>query len=220
MPTHSHEPLQSPSSTVAPSVLADLPPWAAEVIERMRMEGTPTAPTEFAQPLALLNLGAHTTQVCLCSPAEARPAHLLVLPLGIEATAQRFFHAAIPSPLDLETAIAHVEDEVYLAHQQYQPWAEAVQAVCGPVAWWSADEALAELAGLAGVPAAVDQVLALDAMERLFQRLSYVAQGRPAVSEGLPERASFFAALLLLRELMHHMPFHTLHVAGQPMPSR
>lgn len=217
MPTPSHEPLQSPSSTLDPSVVADLSPWASKLIERMRMECTPTAP---AQPLALLHLGAHTTQVCLWSPVEARPAHLLVLPLGMEATAQRFFRAAIPSPLDLETAIAHVEDEVYLAHQQYQPWAEAAQTVGGPVAWWSADDALAELAGLAGVPAAADQVLALDAMERLFQRLTYVAQGRPAASEGLPERASFFAALLLLRELMHHMPFHTLHVAGHPTPSR
>jgi hypothetical protein len=34
-----------------------------------------------------------------------------------------------------------------------------------------------------------------------------VSQGRPASQESLPTDASFFAALLMLREFMHHLHF-------------
>ena len=42
-------------------------------------------------------------------------------------------------------------------------------------------------------------------LEQLFQRLAAIALGRPAASEGLPADPHFFAAALLLRELMHHL---------------
>ena len=177
----------------------------AQALEVVARTGT------WAPPCALLHMGELGAQVALWGKGEDATAPQIPLALGTRLTAQAFFRAEVPTPLELETAIASVEDTVYLAHQQFMPWAQAAQ---GTVAWWSVDAILVELALLAGVPASAHMVLTLDAMERLFQRLTYVAQGRPAASEGLPERASLAAALLLLRELMHHMPFHTLHLVG------
>jgi exopolyphosphatase/pppGpp-phosphohydrolase len=162
-------------------------------------------------PCAVLHLGEQETLITLCTHGLNALEPPLSLDLGTARTAQAFFRADVPTPLELETAIASVEDTVYVAHRQYGPWAHAAQ---GRVQWWSTDAALVELALLAGLPPSSRMVLTLETMEALFQRLTYVAQGRPAASEGLPERASFAAALLLLRELMHHMPFHTLHLVG------
>ena len=61
--------------------------------------------------------------------------------------------------------------------------------------------ALAEFAGL--LPRSALEI-DLATVERQFNRLVDVANGRPALTEGLPPRATFAANLLILRELMHH----------------
>jgi hypothetical protein len=53
-------------------------------------------------------------------------------------------------------------------------------------------------------------------VERVFNRLAAVAQGRPAAHEGLPEDPAFAARLLVLRELMHHMPFAAVTLLSPP----
>jgi hypothetical protein len=50
-------------------------------------------------------------------------------------------------------------------------------------------------------------VLTLDEVEVFFNRLAAVSLGRPATQEPLPTDARFFAALLILREFMHHLQF-------------
>lgn len=134
------------------------------------------------------------------------PAVRLCLPLGGARTARQFFRGAIPAPLELENAIAAVEDEVHIAHRQLQGLLPPGQ-VWAP---WSTDAALHGLATLAGVPPGPQRVLTLDAMERLFNRLAAVSEGRPAAHEGLPEDPAFAGTLLVLRELMHHLPFASL----------
>ena len=130
----------------------------------------------------------------------------LCLPLGGAHTARQFFRGTIPTPLELENSIAAVEDEVHIAHCQLQGLLPPGQV------WvpWSADAALHDLATLAGVPPGPHRVLTLDAMERLFNRLAAVSEGRPAAQEGLPDDPAFAGTLLVLRELMHHLPFATL----------
>lgn len=134
------------------------------------------------------------------------PTVRLRMPLGGAHTAQRFFRGAIPTPLELENAIAAVEDEVHVVHRQLQGMLPPGQS------WapWSADAALHALASLAGVPPGPQRVLTLDAMERLFNRLAAVSEGRPAAHEGLPDDPAFAGTLLVLRELMHHLPFASL----------
>ncbi|MBB6563468.1 exopolyphosphatase/pppGpp-phosphohydrolase [Acidovorax soli] len=160
------------------------------------------------QPIALLHMGTAHTLVALLGEGGA-PGPLVSLTVGRHKTARDFFRRDVPTPLELENAIASVEDEVYLAHRQYAQQPGAARA-----AWWSTDAHLLALAELAGVPSAPAMQLSLEAMERLFQRLAAVSEGRPAASEGLPESVEFATTLLLLRELMHHMPFGVLHLAA------
>ena len=152
-----------------------------------------------------LHLGAE--QVTWAAGTSApEPAVRLCLPLGGAHTARQFFRGAIPTPLELENAIAAVEDEVHIAHRKLQGLLPPGQ-VWAP---WSADAALHDLATLAGVPPGPHRVLTLDAMERLFNRLAAVSEGRPAAQEGLPHDPVFAGTLLVLRELMHHLPFASL----------
>ena len=152
-----------------------------------------------------LHLGAeHVTWAAGTGAPE--PAVRLCLPLGGAHTARQFFRGTIPTPLELENAIAAVEDEVHIAHRQLQGLLPPGQ-MWAP---WSADAALHDLATLAGVPRGPHRVLTLDAMERLFNRLAAVSEGRPAAQEGLPDDPAFAGTLLVLRELMHHLPFASL----------
>lgn len=149
-----------------------------------------------------LHLGAD--QVTWAAGVDApEPTIRLRMPLGGARTAHRFFRGAIPVPLELENAIAAVEDEVHTAHRELQGLLRPGQS------WapWSADPSLRGLATLAGVPPGPRRVMTIDAMERMFNRLVAVSEGRPAAHEGLPDDPSFAGTLLVLRELMHHLPF-------------
>ncbi|HVL45402.1 MAG TPA: hypothetical protein VM407_11295 [Acidovorax sp.] len=168
-----------------------------------------------------LHLGQERSLV-VTGQDPASPAVVCVLALGSAQTARDFFRSALPTPLELETAIAWVEDEVHAARRR-QPdgVADNVAAVT-----CSTDASLHEVATLAGIAPGAARVLSLDAVERLFHRLAAVAQGRPAAHEGLPERAEFAATVLVLRELMHHMPFAAVVLLGgddpesAPQPAR
>ena len=158
-----------------------------------------------------LHLGAeHVTWAAGTSAPE--PAVRLCLPLGGAHTARQFFRGTISTPLELENAIAAVEDEVHIAHRQLQGLLPPGH-VWAP---WSADAALHDVATLAGVPPGPHRVLTLDAMERLFNRLAAVSEGRPAAQEGLPDDPAFAGTLLVLRELMHHLPFASLVLVEAP----
>ena len=206
------------SSSVPP-----LPPSAAAAVA----SADPIAPTQVANlsaddpavrsyqqaqrqaPLGTWSCGLHlgADQVTWAAGADAPdPAVRLCLPLGGARTARQFFRGAIPAPLELENAIAAVEDEVHIAHRQLQGLLPQGQ-VWAP---WSGDATLHGLATLAGVPPGPQRLLTLDAMERLFNRLAAVSEGRPAAHEGLPDDPAFAGTLLVLRELMHHLPFASL----------
>lgn len=158
-----------------------------------------------------LHLGAERTLVAAGQDA-GEPATVLTLALGHDKTAREFFRGAVPTPLALETAIAAVEDEVYAAHRRYRTCMPE-----GPAATpLSADPGLHEAATLAGIAPGPWRVLPLDAVERLFNRLAAVSEGRPAAHEGLPESPAFAARLLVLRELMHHMPFAAVVLVPGP----
>jgi hypothetical protein len=157
------------------------------------------------QLVTALHMGAEHTVVATGLDAQL-PSVVLTLALGSQKTARDFFRGALPTPFELETSIASVEDEVYAAHVRHRPWVPqgAVVMPC------STDPALHEIATLAGIAQGPRRVLTLDALEHVFNRLVSVSQGRPASHEGLPAHAAFAATLLVLRELMHHLPFPSL----------
>lgn len=211
-PASSPLPPSSPSAAAAEAAVASADPIAQSRGADLPADDPAVRSYQQAQrhaPPGTWSSGLHlgAEQVTWAAGAGAPdPTERLYLPLGGARTARQFFHGAIPAPLELENAIAAVEDEVHIAHRQLQGLLPKGQ-VWAP---WSADTALHMLATWAGVPPGPQRVLTLDAMERLFNRLAAVSEGRPAAHEGLPEDPAFAGTLLVLRELMHHVPFASL----------
>jgi hypothetical protein len=132
--------------------------------------------------MLLLHVGAERTTI-----ADA------TLALGWHSVARDHFKHDPPSPLDLENAIAAVEDELGRAHKGIAKGAVLL----------THDAAVGQIAVATGVSPGAEMTLARDAVERAFERLASRAPGLPAGGE-------FAATLLILRELMHHLDFATI----------
>lgn len=155
--------------------------------------------------VVVLHLGAQRSGIAVGTGAQVQT--LRAMDLGLERTARQYFRTTPPSALAMEHAIQGVEDVVMPLHTIIPREARL----------FSRDEALREVAALAGVPEQGDMVLSLEAMESLFSRLASRVQGTPASQLGLPESNAFAAGLLILREFMHHLRFDRLTVQ-QPRP--
>ena len=107
--------------------------------------------------------------------------------MGWRKISRDYFKSDPPSPLDLENAISAIEDEI----------ARTRAAVASGSAVITTEEVIRDIALASGMPAAAEMVLALEAVEHAFARLA----GRA----GLAGNAKSAAALLVLRELMHHL---------------
>ena len=123
-----------------------------------------------------------------------------VLAPGVARLRREYFHGRAPTALAMEDAIAAVEDDL----------AVVPRALHG-IALAGSDPLLDDIARAAGL-AGSDIAISRDAVEHVFTRLSRVALGRPASSEGLPEHPSFAPAVLLVREVMHHLEIERLHL--------
>ena len=182
-------------SSAAPDALAE----AAQADIRARFRHL-RARVGLDGALTVLHIGAEHTAIATGHGAEATA--VLVLDIGAQKTARQFFRRSPPTPLEMENAIATVEDEVI----------RAVPMLAPGTALLCSDAVAREIALLAGVAPGESMAMPLDAMERVFERLAAVAEGRPVVREGLPQGADFAAALLILREFMHHLRFGAITV--------
>ncbi len=145
--------------------------------------------------IVVLHMAAEQSGIAIGTGAA--PDRVKLLPLGTERTAREQFRTTPPTPLAMENAIQIVEDVVM-----------PLRAVIPSTALlFSTDASVREIALLAGVAPAEPLHLSLDAMERVFNCLTNVVQGSPASHQGLPESNDFAAALLILREFMHHLQF-------------
>lgn len=129
------------------------------------------------------------------SPAPYRVA------LGWQTVAQAW-DQRMPTPLALENAIATVEDAVMPATR----WlAEPPAGTAPPFTLSTRSPLLREVAEAAGVaPSAQPRHLSRQAVENLFNRLADQAHRAGSVDATLPQRAQWVAALLILREGLHH----------------
>lgn len=116
---------------------------------------------------------------------------------GVDVLVRESIRQAPPQPIELEHAIELTENAVMPLADQFSGGNELVLHGMGAVL-------LAQ-----GLEAALIHrtELTLDEVENLFNRLVAVSQGRPSTQEALPTDARFFAALLILREFMHHLQF-------------
>lgn len=148
----------------------------------------------------VLHLGLHRSE-CRIGQHER-----ISLELGTHSLAKQFFKHDLPNALEMETAIAYVEDEIT------KVW-PAIQRLEQPQLF-SRDACLHEVAQLAQAPlqGMPVWVLSTDAVESLFNRLTYIIEGRPASIEGLPTNKPFMAATLILREWLHHLGFQEIRL--------
>jgi hypothetical protein len=145
--------------------------------------------------LVALHIGPEQTGIAVGQ--GPLPDLLKLLPMGAERTAREQFRSTPPSALAMENAIQLVEDLVMPLRALIPRDAQL----------FSTDAALRELALLSGLDEQSAMLLSLEAMERCFNRLTYVLEGSSFAQQGLPASNSFAATLLILREFMHHLQF-------------
>lgn len=149
-----------------------------------------------------LHIGSEQTDVTVRQ--ENGDVIKVVLTLGSQLTSLGYFRHTPPTPDEMENAIMAVEDEIMRVRHDIP--------ANGKLS--SADNDIRALARLAGVAENEEMLLSVDAVERTFDRLALVINGRPASFEGIPDGNDFAATLLILREFMHHLQFGEIVVKG------
>lgn len=119
------------------------------------------------------------------------------VPLSADALVRQCLRHEPPWPIELEHAIELTEDAV-------MPLAAQFAGSAGLILQGVGAALIAHRLASAGI---AQTALNLDEVEALFNRLVSVSQGRPPAQETLPTDARFFAAMLILREFMHHLNF-------------
>lgn len=156
------------------------------------MTATPTP--NAAPPCVTLHLGAVQGWLALSDDERYE------LPLGLHTLAQYRFKGQMPDALALEQGIEEVEDAIMPAG----PWLPR------PVHLQTHDALLHDIACVA----MAENVLTRDAVEQLFERLARQAERAGPADALLPQDPVWAAALLVLRECLHHWHVSELHLAG------
>lgn len=113
------------------------------------------------------------------------------LPIGYLSLAQQFFHRDIPSPYEVEMAIATFEDHIQATPQLHHI---APEFACH-------DDYLQQIMQIAGVGNEISQT----EIELVFNRIADVVSGSPKHEGEFPEDRNFISYLLMIRELSHHL---------------
>jgi len=145
---------------------------------------------------ATLHIGTLETQLALGASAQ-QAAQQLRLRIGRAQVAGTLFKHSPPTPLEVETAIAAVEDEIMAAPKI----GGADMALdCSDAAVWALSRYVPGADTAAGC-------LTLVQVEDLFNAFAARVQGRVLSAADLPDDNALYATLLILRELMHHLGF-------------
>lgn len=162
------------------------------------------APSEAgsANPAAVtvLDLGDYASTVF--QQAGGVAGQKILLAWGVEWLVERSMRHNPPLPLELEQAIEITEDVV-------MPLARVVAGGTDLVVQGPGATVLAQLMTTAEGP---QSVYPLDRIEDRFNQLVEVSQGRPATLSDGPIHPSAFAAMLNLREFMHHLRFERVSI--------
>lgn len=157
--------------------------------------------TPEVRPLTGLHIGAMETVVSIRDAGMA--AAPLVMPIGTVKTGSGYFRHGLPSVLEIEHAIEAIEDALSRI-QAAVPAGSTLQ---------TADPLIGRIAETAGVAAGPETVLGRELVELAFNRLAAVSAGRPPAQDAIPTDPEFAAALLILREFMHHLQFESITVS-------
>lgn len=123
----------------------------------------------------------------------------IFLPVGYASVAGRFFHHRIPSPYDVEMAIATIEDCIQAA--------TGLHAVAGTLR--CSDDYLKEISRIAGELNPLTQ----GDIEDVFNRVADVVSGSPWRENEFPDDPHFISYLIILRELSHHLNIQHIYLS-------
>lgn len=142
--------------------------------------------------------------------ASEQTLHCKEFSLGVDDLVRQCLRHEPPWPMELEHAIDLTEEAV-------MPLAAEFSGTAGLIVQALGASLLMNGLQISGISSTV---LTLDEVEALFNRLVAVSEGRPVSQESLPTDVRFFAAMLILREFMHHLNFAqvTLEPNGSNIP--
>lgn len=149
-------------------------------------------------------IGELHTRVCV--DGGPSPAIDVELRIGLAQLGHGPFRHQPPSELELESAIAVVEDAVMPLAKVLPPSTKLV----------SSDAIALRLLALVQPAGQATAVLTLQQVEHVFGELVAVSLGRPSASSGVPTDGPFVSWVLVLREFMHHLAFADISIAGKP----
>jgi exopolyphosphatase/pppGpp-phosphohydrolase len=152
-----------------------------------------------ANKLTLLRIGSEKT-VLATGTSDLR-INLFELNIGRLVTSRAFFRSEMPGPAEVEDAINFIEEELMKAKTLAESPSELI----------TFDAEIRSIAAEAG--AADETHLGRQAMEELFTRYALISMGRPEAFDTLKMDREFFANLLILREVMHHLGFEKIRIA-------
>lgn len=122
----------------------------------------------------------------------------VVLAVGVRSIADAFFRHEPPTPLELERAIEAIEDALMATRLRHAERGELLTDA--PL--------LHALPGLQTEGAR----LVRDEVESIFQRLASASLGHPGALAGLAPGRDVAAALVILRECMHHFGYDSVRI--------
>jgi len=153
-----------------------------------------------------LTLGSHAAEFHACPDrGEAGGAILARIEVGHEVMGALFFKGDALDAASLERAIEWTEDRIQAA---------TTHLPVGARLYTSAAD-LHELARVGGVSAGSRRELHVDAVEQTFSRLVMQSMGQSSPQELLPATARFYATVVFVRELMHHLHFPLITVLDE-----
>jgi exopolyphosphatase/pppGpp-phosphohydrolase len=176
--------------------------------------------TDAGEAITLLHIGK--TSTTLISGPCAETVQRIDIPFGYLHVRSAYFMHTPPTPDDIEYAINYIEDEI----ERIVPRVNHASQLC---TFDSDVMAIGQLATMTPAQDAAlpdldspEELVALgqlsqidldrDTMEALFNRYAAISMGRPATAERFATNATFYARLLILRELMHHLKFRSLRI--------
>lgn len=137
--------------------------------------------------------------------ASAANAHSPIrLPVGSFPQLLEVLKHEPATAMEIETAIADVEEMLM----------RVIATLPKPGKLVTSSSVFCALAEVLGHATGSPVELEIAQVEEVFNRLASVAFGTPASHVGVPENRSFAAAVIVLRELMHHAGFVSVTLSG------
>jgi exopolyphosphatase/pppGpp-phosphohydrolase len=131
-------------------------------------------------------------------------ADAVVLTVGVRTIADGMFRHDPPTSFEVEQAIDVVEDALTSSRLPHRQRGDLVTDEPLLRAWFPVNDSQD-----------VERRLSRDEVEATFDRLAAASQGQPGALAGLPTDRSAAAALLILRECMHHLGFDGIRMRPQ-----